>query len=75
MLIIWKFPESIAGRTKHPRRPHAGRVSETSAVDPVGFSDVSSRHPDIDRSKVLHPFGHERSTVIGISKPKLCRNQ
>jgi len=25
MLIIWKFPKSIAGRTKGPRVPHAAR--------------------------------------------------
>jgi len=25
MLIIWKFPRSIAGRTKHLRGPHAAR--------------------------------------------------
>jgi len=25
MLILWKFPKSIAGRMKGPRRPHATR--------------------------------------------------
>jgi len=33
MLIIWKFPKSIVGRTKGPRRLHAGCVFETPAVD------------------------------------------
>jgi len=26
MLIIWKFPESIAGRTKCPRGPHVAHM-------------------------------------------------
>jgi len=26
MLIIWKSPKSVRGRTKSPRGPHAGRA-------------------------------------------------
>jgi len=32
MLIVLKFPKSIAGRTKPPRGPHAGRVFETPGL-------------------------------------------
>ena len=33
MVIIWKFPKSIAGRTKGTRGPHAACVFETPAID------------------------------------------
>jgi len=32
MLIISKFPKSIAGRTKGPRGPHAARMFETPGL-------------------------------------------
>jgi len=31
MLIIWKFPKSIACSTKRPRGPHAARVWDPSS--------------------------------------------
>jgi len=44
MLIISKFPERIAGRTKCPRGPYAARVFETPAVDTQWWFPKSKAH-------------------------------
>ena len=44
----------------------------------MGFSRrqlQTTRWPGGDRSTFLHPFCHERPTLIGTSQLKLCRNQ
>jgi len=41
MLIISKSPKSIAGRTKHPRGPHAAHVFETP--DPTQRNKITHR--------------------------------
>jgi len=47
MLVIRRFPENIAGRTKGRRGPHAARVFETPGI----------RQPvtkELDNIQVLH---------------------
>ena len=39
MLIIWKYPKSIARLTKRPRGPHVARVFQTSALQSSQYSD------------------------------------
>jgi len=42
-----------------------GPVSVYIRLNPVGFPGAIFRPPGGDRSTVLHPFSHERPTLIG----------